>query len=242
MAASSKTPAKINPETMRDFLASSTFLGSLPTSALDQLIKRGHVVHYKKGAVIYQRGDAGDSLLLMLSGRVKIFNTTTDAREVVLNFLVAGDMSGEIAALDGRERTATAQALEATDAFVLYRRDLLPLLSQYPDALLEIVQVLCDKLRATSEIVEDSQRTMRGRTARGLLRLARQHGRNSKDGIVIDLSVNQRDLGNYLSLSRENTSRQLASLAEAGIIATNGHAITICDSDRLTDIAESETD
>ena len=177
--------------------------------------------------MIYERGDKGDSLLVIISGKVKIFNVTTDAREVVLNFLGPGDVNGEIAVLDGRERTATAMALEPSVAFVVYRRDLMPLLAQNPETLVEIVQILCDKLRATSEIVEDSQRSMRGRAARGLLRLARQHGKTSKDGIVIDLGVNQRDLGNYLALSRENTSRQLGALTEAGIIATVGGQILI---------------
>lgn len=225
----------------RTFLEKSTFLGSLPPDALDQLVKRGHVARWKKGETIYERGDGGDSLLVIVSGRIKIFNTTIDAREVVLNFLGPGDVNGEIAVLDGRGRTATAMALEPSAAFVLYRRDLMPILTEHPDALVEIVQILCDKLRATSEIVEDSQRSMRGRAARGLLRLARQHGRNTKTGIEIDLSINQRDLGNYLALSRENTSRQLGSLAEAGIITATGGPIVILDEAALTAIAEDET-
>ena len=225
----------------RAFLESSTFLGSLPADALDQLVKRGHVARWKKGETIYERGDKGDSLLVIVSGRVKIFNTTIDAREVVLNFLGPGDVNGEIAVLDGGERTATAMALEPSVAFVLYRRDLMPLLTQHPDTLVEIVQILCEKLRATSEIVEDSQRSMRGRAARGLLRLARQHGKKTKAGIEIDLGVNQRDLGNYLTLSRENTSRQLGALTEAGVIAANGGQIVILDEPALTAIAEDET-
>jgi len=225
----------------RSFLEASTFLGSLKPDALDQLVKRGHIARFKKGEVIYERGDAGDSLLLLISGKVKIFNTTIDAREVVLNFLGPGDVNGEIAVLDGRERTATAMALEPSVAFVVYRRDLMPLLSQHPDTLVEIIQVLCDKLRATSEIVEDSQRSMRGRAARGLLRLARQHGKKTKAGIEIDLGVNQRDLGNYLALSRENTSRQLGALSEAGIVSTSGGGLVILDEGALTAIAEDET-
>lgn len=225
----------------RSFLEASTFLGSLKPEALDQLVKRGHIARFKKNEIIYERGDEGDSLLLIISGKVKIFNTTIDAREVVLNFLGPGDVNGEIAVLDGRERTATAMALEPSVAFVVYRRDLMPLLSQHPDTLVEIIQILCDKLRATSEIVEDSQRSMRGRAARGLLRLARQHGKKTKAGIEIDLGVNQRDLGNYLALSRENTSRQLGALSEAGVISTAGGGLVITDEDALNAIAEDET-
>ena len=225
----------------RSFLEASTFLGNLKPEALDQLVKRGHIARFKKNEIIYERGDEGDSLLLIISGKVKIFNTTIDAREVVLNFLGPGDVNGEIAVLDGRERTATAMALEPSVAFVVYRRDLMPLLSQHPDTLVEIIQILCDKLRATSEIVEDSQRSMRGRAARGLLRLARQHGKKTKAGIEIDLGVNQRDLGNYLALSRENTSRQLGTLSEAGVISTAGGGLVILDEDALNAIAEDET-
>lgn len=246
MTSSAKPPAGAPRDTLldqqaRSFLEASTFLGSLKPDALDQLVKRGHIARFKKGEVIYERGDEGDSLLLLISGKVKIFNTTIDAREVVLNFLGPGDVNGEIAVLDGRERTATATALEPSVAFVVYRRDLMPLLAQHPDTLVEIIQILCDKLRATSEIVEDSQRSMRGRAARGLLRLARQHGKKTKAGIEIDLGVNQRDLGNYLALSRENTSRQLGALAESGVVSTSGGALVILDERALNAIAEDET-
>lgn len=222
------------------FLKSSTFLGCLPDDAMEQLIKRGSVVRYKKGAMIYQRGDEGDSLIAILTGRVKIHVVTTDAREIVLNFLGPGELSGEISTLDGRGRTASAMALEPTEAFQVYKRDLLPVLKQYPDALVEIVQILCDKLRSTSEIVEDNQRTLPGRAAKGLLRLVQHNGRRAKEGIVIDLTVSQRDLGNYIGMSRENVNRQIAALTQQGILAWTGGKLVILDETALTAIAESE--
>lgn len=225
---------------IKSFLKASTFLGCLPDDALAQLIKRGNVVRYKKGAVIYERGDDGDSLIAILAGRVKIHIITVDAREVVLNFLGPGELNGEISTLDGRGRTASAMALEPTEAFQVYRRDLLPVLKQYPDALIEIMQILCDKLRSTSEIVEDNQRTLPGRAAKGLLRLARNHGRRTKDEVVIDLIVSQRDLGNYIGMSRENTNRQIAAFCEHGILTSTSGKIVIHDESALIAIAESE--
>ena len=141
--------------------------------------------------------------MVVLTGRIKIFNVTADAREVVLNFLSVGDINGEIAALDGKERTADAVAMEACEVFVAHARELLPVLAANPAALFEIVQLLCEKLRAASAIIEDNTLEMRGRTARGLLRLARQHGRTSKSGIRLQLVLSQRELGGYLGLSRE---------------------------------------
>jgi CRP/FNR family transcriptional regulator, cyclic AMP receptor protein len=224
----------------RKFLTDATFIGRLEPALLDTLMKRAQLRTLAKGDTVYRRGDQGDSLMVIVSGRLKIWNTTADAREVVLNFLGPGDINGEIAVLDGGARTATATALDATEVVVLYRRDLMPVLEQQPAALVEVVQVLCEKLRAASEIVEDVQRTMRARVASGIVRLARQHGKQTKDGIVFDLKASQSDLGAYLGLSRENTSRQLGYLRDAGQVTMTGTAITVNDIDALGELAAHE--
>jgi len=125
-----------------------------------------------------------------------------------------------------------------TEVFQLYRRDLLPVLTQHPEALLEIFQLLCEKMRATSALVEDSLRDMRGRFAAGLLRLANQHGRRTPYGIAIDLAVNQRDLGNYLGLSRENTNRQFKRLVSEGVLRVRDNVLIIVDEASLVALTE----
>jgi CRP/FNR family cyclic AMP-dependent transcriptional regulator len=224
-------------ERVRPFLRNNTFFGGLPDAALEALIARGHTKRYAKGEIIYRRGEPGDSLMVLLSGRIKVTNVNADAREVVLNFLGVGDINGEIAALDGKERSADAAALEACEIFAVHARDLLPMLTAHPAALLEIVQILCEKLRAASAIIEDGTLEMRGRTARGLLRLAQQHGRTSKDGVRLLLTVSQSELGGYLGLSRENVSRQLGQLKDANVIKFDGAQIVITDQHGLAAIA-----
>jgi CRP/FNR family cyclic AMP-dependent transcriptional regulator len=224
---------------VRPFLKNSTFLGGLPDGALDALMRRGHIKKYAKGDVVCRRHEPGDSLMLVLAGRLKITNVNADGKEVVLNFLGAGDLNGEIAVLDGKERTANAVAIEDTEAFVVYARDLLPILTAHPQAMLEIAQVLCEKLRAASAIIEDNTLEMRARVAKGLLRLAQQLGRTSKDGIRLDLVVSQSELGNYLSLSRANVSRQLGQLKDAKVLRIQGAQIVIVDEKGLSEIAEA---
>ena len=225
-------------ERVRPFLRNNTFFGSLPDSALDVLIRRGHSKRFAKGDVIFRRGDPGDSVMVVLSGRLKITNVTVDAKEIVLNFIGAGDINGEIAALDGRERTADVVGLEPGELFVVHARDLVPMLVAHPAALLEIVQILCERLRSTSAIIEDNTLEMRTRMAKGLRRLAQQHGRKSPNGIYLDLTLSQRELGAYLSLSRENVSRQLGWLREVKTIDVVGAHIIITDAGELEAIAE----
>jgi CRP-like cAMP-binding protein len=222
------------------FLAGSTFLGGLPEAALLGLVRRGHTRRFKRGETLFSRGDDGDSLMVLTSGRIKIFNVTAEGREVALNFLGRGDITGEIAVLDGGPRTASGVALEDSEAFVLHRRDLIPVLKANPDALMEIVEALCQKLRLTSDQVEDALREMAERLARGLVRLMNQHGRRTAAGIVIDMKLTQRDIGTYTGLSRENTSRQLGQLRAAGIVALEGADIVILKPEALVALAGTE--
>ena len=229
-----KTPT----DSVRSFLVANTFIGSLPVASVDTLMTVGHVRSYPKGTPLFEREDLADSLLLIMSGRIKISNMTVDGREVVLNFLGRGDIIGEIASLDGGSRTASAVAHVDTEVFQLYRRDLLPVLIQHPQTLLEIIQLLCEKLRATSSLVEDGLRDMRGRFAAGILRLANQHGRRTPRGVEIDLAINQRDLGNYFGLSRENTNRQFKILVSQGVLRVCGSVLTIVDEAALVGLTE----
>jgi CRP/FNR family transcriptional regulator, cyclic AMP receptor protein len=222
----------------REALKTLSFLGGLPDAMLDQLASRAHVKRYVKGETIFARDDAGESLMIVLAGRAKISNITNDAREIVLNFLGKGDVIGEIAILDGAPRTANVIAIEETETLILYRRDLLPALQKNPDAMLELIKVLCEKLRATSLIVEENTLPMAARAAAGLLRLADQHGRMVKGGTLIDLKLSQRDLGSYLGLSRENVSRQLGLFREVGLLRIDGPEILILDAEALRRYAE----
>ena len=222
----------------RDALKALSFLGGLPDAMLEQLAGRAHVKRYKKGETIMTRGDDGDSLMIVLAGRAKISNITSDAREIVLNFLGKGDVIGEIAILDGAPRTASAFAIDEIEALVLYRRDLLPALLKSPDTMLELIKILCEKLRAASAIVEENSLPMAARAAAGLLRLADQHGRVVKRGTLIDLKLSQRDLGSYLGLSRENVSRQLGLFRDIGVLRIEGSEIVILDRDALREYSE----
>jgi CRP-like cAMP-binding protein len=224
---------------IRGFLKGNTFLGRLPDAALASLMDRGQLRQYAKKDIIYRRGEPGDSLMVVVKGRIKLTNVNMGGKEVVLYFLVPGNIYGEIAALDGKERAANAVALEDSEVFLIYTRDLMPTLRAHPDAMLEVISALCAKVRDGAAMLEDSTLEMRARVARGLLRLARQHGRKGVEGISLQLTLSQEELGNYLGLSRANVSRQLGQLKEANVIKIDGTQIIITDEEGLADIADA---
>jgi len=224
---------------IRGFLKGNTFLGRLPDDALAALMGRGQLKRYAKRDVVYRRGEPGDSLMVVVEGRIKLTNINAGGREIVLHYLVPGDIYGEIAALDGGERAANAVALEDSEIFLIHTRDLMPTLRAHPDAMLEIIKALCEKVRAGAALIEDSTLEMRARVARGLLRLARQYGQKGAEGIYVQLALSQEELGNYLGLSRPNVSRQLGQLKEANVIRIDGTQIVITDEEGLDDIADA---
>jgi len=203
---------------------------------------RGQLKKYAKGDTIYRRGDPGESLMILVTGRLKLAIISTKAKEMVLHFVGVGDAFGEISALDGKERAVNAVALEASEVFVIHARDLLPALTAHPRVMLDIIRSLCEKVRARAALLEDRTLEMRARVARGLLRLAQQLGRRRKDGIHLQLTVSQEELGNYLGLARANVSRQLGHLKGADVIKIDGARIVITDERGLAEFAEGSKD
>jgi len=235
--ATSPSPPKSSPAAtrLRTALARTSFLARLPEDALKALIAKGQVKKFAKGARIYRRGDSGDSLMVVIEGRVKIGNTSIHGREIVHFYAGAGEFFGEVAALGGSNRAADTTASEDSEVFVVQMRTLLPALKAHPEAMFEIVRTLCTKIRVAAAIIEDNTLEMYSRTARGLLRLARRHGLSV--GGRLKLSMSQEELGRFLGMTRENVNRQLSQLRSANVIKTRGTEITIIDQDALAEIA-----
>ena len=223
---------------VRPLLTRSTFLGRLPGSVIDGLLGKGRLKSLVQGASAYRRGDPGDSLMVLTKGRIKLTNTSSHGKEIVLHYVGIGEIFGEVAALDGKERAADAIALEDAEVFVVSTRDLWPILLTHRDAMRHIVEALCEKIRAVATIIEDNTLEMRCRVARGLLRLTDQPGRITTDSAHPKLRITQSELGKYLGMSRQTVNRQLGQLKIANVISIKGNEIHITDKEGLADIAQ----
>jgi CRP/FNR family transcriptional regulator, cyclic AMP receptor protein len=192
-------------------------------------------------ATIFQKGDQSASLMAVVRGRVKICIYSAEGKELVLNIIDRGGVFGEIALLDGRSRTADAVALEETDLLVLERNKLLPILAEHPEITTRLIGVLCERLRQTSEHLEDATlREAPSRLARGLLRLANTFWQKEPDGIRLDIKLSQQQLGNLIGVSRESINKHIVDWTRAGHLATRNGFIVIRDRDTLMEIAAAE--
>jgi len=131
----------------------------------------------RAGAVIFMRGDPGDSLCGVVNGRVRISTSRAGGKEAVLNIIEPGESFGEIALLDGMPRTATATAIEPTELSVIRRDHFLALLRDEPILAMHLIDLLCKRMRRTAQLMEDSALlSMPARVAKQLLSLAALSG------------------------------------------------------------------
>jgi CRP-like cAMP-binding protein len=192
-----------------------------------------------RGTSICAKGDPGSSLFVICQGMVKISVPSADGHDAVLNLIGKGDVFGEIALLDGRPRTADVVAITDCELFVIERRDFLPLVKEEPEIALKMIEILCAKLRQTTEQAENLMfLPLPSRLARTLLR--RSDG--DEHSCERKVAVTQKDLGNIIGMSRESTNRQLRIWEEQGWVRLERGWIVILSPKALERIAESDTE
>jgi CRP/FNR family cyclic AMP-dependent transcriptional regulator len=218
----------------RRLLAEHPLFGQLAAADLDRLATYLRVARHRVQEVLFRKGDPGTSMMFVLRGRVKVCTHSEDGKELIFNLFGPGQVFGEIALLDGSERTADAVTMESSELLVLERRDFVPFLLDHPEACLRLMTVLCQKLRQTSELLEEAL-FLEGpsRLARRLVHLAEVFGTPVADGIRIDLHLSQQQLGNIVGMSRESMNKQLRQWREEDLIRIERGYYVVVDLDAL---------
>ena len=188
---------------------------------------------------IFLMGSPGDRMLVVLSGTIRISVPSPQGKEIVLALLGRGEICGEIALLDGRERTADATAATDCNVVVLERRDVLAFFAEYPDAWSKLTAVLCERLRsADQQMAELALSSLSVRLAKALLRLA------TSDGLIIDghaveeVHLTQRELGNVIGATRESVNKYLRAWQRKGSLRISDRLIVITNRAALEELSE----
>jgi CRP/FNR family transcriptional regulator, cyclic AMP receptor protein len=216
----------------RQILRRSALFARLPDDEIDKMFEHAVIRRYAADAQIFYKGDFGSSMMAVLRGRVVIRAPSSHGKEVILNIINEGEIFGEIALLDGKERTADATAMTDCELLAIARRSFLPLLER-PDIMRELLNVLCERLRRTSEQVEDVLfLDVAARIAKTLLRFAKADDAPQPSARIV-LGLSQREIGNLIGASREKVNRRLQAWRRAGIITVDKGTILIRDAAAL---------
>jgi CRP/FNR family cyclic AMP-dependent transcriptional regulator len=206
----------------------------LPLEHIERLSTYASTRAYARGATIFTKGDPGTSLFAVCSGTIRIAVPSPDGRDAVFNLIGEGEIFGEIALLDGKPRTADATAMTDCELMLIDRRDFVGVLESQPETALKLIEVLCARVRKTSQQVEDVLfLDLPGRLAKQLLRLIGDAERSGGDHKV---SMTQRELGQMIGMSRESTNKQLREWEERNWVRIERGGITVLATEALAAI------
>jgi len=205
---------------------------------IDLLAERGTATRRKAGAILFHEGEPASSVYGLVGGRVRIEVNTPTGGRLVLAVKEAGDLVGELGALDGRPRSATAVAMEAVELVQLGVDGFLAALEAQPQHAVALLQRVSRDLRdSVDRTTARASADTTQRLAMLLTDLADRYGEHTGEVVEIDLSLTQDDVAGWIGATREATARSLRTLRDDGCVATARRRISVVDLAALRDAA-----
>ena len=188
----------------------------------------------RRGEVLFNEGDSGDRLYILLTGKVKLGHTSVDGRENLLAVLGPGEVVGELTLFDPGPRSTTATAVATTELLALEHNQLMGFIDSHPTLAKDMLRALAVRLRRTNIALADLVFSdVPGRVAKALLDLAERFGAPTEDGIHVPHDLTQDELAQLVGASRETLNKSRAVCVSRGWIRLEGRAVTLIDVERL---------
>jgi CRP/FNR family cyclic AMP-dependent transcriptional regulator len=209
----------------------------LEPDAFDQLCRYARHSTLKRGSTLFSKGDPGNSLYAVISGTVKMSISSPDGRNAILNIIEPGEIFGEMALLDGRARSADAIANSNCELFVIDRREFIPFVKSQPTLAMKFIELLCDRLRRTSDQVEQIiLQDLPGRLASALLRLTEKHKLEPQGRTI---AITQQEISEMVGMTRESINKQLRAWASRDWVRLEHGAIVVLNAEMIRELAEA---
>ena len=192
-------------------------------------------VKVTKGHTLFKEGDEGDRLYVVLEGKLKLGTTSVDGRENLLSILGPGEMFGELSLFDPEPRTATATAVTDAKLLALAHDQVIGLVTAHPQASLELLRRLAQRLRKSNEILADLVfADVPGRVAKAIIDLGARFGVAKEEGLHVNHDLTQEELAQLVGASRETVNKALADFASRGWVRLEPRAVVILDYERIS--------
>jgi CRP/FNR family cyclic AMP-dependent transcriptional regulator len=222
-----------------DKLRRMKLLAGVPEPAMLRLIAKTHCRDYIAGEVVVDLGDISNEVFFIIDGAVRVVTRTAFGYEAILNELGAGEFFGELAAIDGSQRSANVTALQRTRLCIVPAEAFIELTFSSRDVGLRLLRLLSTRLRAKDErLIEFSVLSVRQRLISELLRLSRDRGGGER---VLSPPPPQHVLAAWIGTRRESVSRELAEMSRSGLITLGRQSIVLHAPKQLRAEVEART-
>jgi CRP-like cAMP-binding protein len=222
----------------RRLVGNCILFSGLSAEEREAIAARARIRTFNAGETIFSIGSPGDYMTAVLSGTIRISVPSADGKELLLTIIQPGEVFGELAVLDGKERSADAVAESACTLAMLSRHDVLSFFERNPSLWPKLVEVLCQRLRRTDQIfAEVALLQLPVRLAKMMLRLVDLRA-NSAPEKGAKIRFSQRELANMVGGTRESVNRCLRDWQRKGIVQISEGSIIVMNQPALEDMAE----
>ena len=226
-------PSDLKSRSVDRSLPLSRLLHGITDDARQLIVTSALPLNLKKGQRLFERGDPGGTMYVVMEGRIEISIVSTNGRKITLNLITAGNCFGEVNMIDNQYRTASAVALEPTSLQPIGRSTFFAAARLCPELAITIAEMLCERVRWVSDSVEDyALLPLDRRLARRLLMLHDQF--SDPDGSI---AIAQSDFADFAGATRESTNKILMQWKGQGLISLKRRTIQLMDRARLDRIA-----
>jgi CRP/FNR family cyclic AMP-dependent transcriptional regulator len=210
-----------------EFIKTIPYFTGLSQAALDSLGKHIFEKRAERGEMLLFEGEPAETLYFVVDGAVKVFKTSQDGKEQILQIIRPGDSFNDVPVFSGEVNLTSAEAMGKVVLNMIKKSDLETILREYPQVAMNVIHILSQRVRQLVSLVEDlSFRQVTGRVAKMLLEYA-------GDGSGDRPRLTQQEMAAMIGTAREMVGRSLKSLEEDGMIKIDRHRIIVADIDAL---------
>ena len=221
-------------EGVQDTLARAGIFQGVDPDAVSELIQEMETVTFPRGTTIFDEGEPGDRLYIIVDGKVKLARHAPDGRENLLTVMGPSDMFGELSIFDPGPRTSSAICVTEVTAATMDSGLLQQWITEHPEIPQQLLRVLARRLRRTNNSLADLIFTdVPGRVAKALLQLANRFGTQEGGALRVHHDLTQEEIAQLVGASRETVNKALAEFAHRGWIRLEGKSVLISDTERL---------
>lgn len=222
----------------KEYLERIPIFSGLDKEELEVLSKYEVEKSYQKGETIFLEGDPGSAVYYIKKGKIKLYKTSLEGREVTLNILGPGSIFAEVTMFSGLDYPATAMVLEEALVGMIRNQDLQKIVQENGNIALSLIKELNRRLYyAQMKIKDMALHDVNGRVAKVLLDLAYRYGKKTPQGIQIDLKMTKTEIANIVGTSRETVSRSLSQLKNDQVIDMKGKFVFIKSLESLEELS-----
>ncbi len=229
----------IQPAAHCETIAQCALFANLPPGDCDEIVAAGRVYDLPPGSFFFHQGEASDMLYVIVSGRVKLSMVTTEGDQVIVNYFGPGEGLGIVMALNGMPYPVSAEAIEPCTAVGWTKETMLDLMQHNAQLALNGINMMGSRFtQMLSRFQELATQRVEQRVARAVMRLVRQFGRRTDEGLLIDIALSREDLAQMTGTNLYNVSRILSKWEGEGLIATGRKRVTLLKAHDLVVLAE----